>query len=809
MLPSYQEFEAKVYRALSDQRITNPNFTFSVRINGSKGSELDYFIGTQKSSYFGFTSWFIPIYYPGSSSDLVDYIFRIDKNSISFHFEAASPKNAVDEQLKGCLDFVQNLRDIAMEANLPVPALKEEKKFIDLYFYPEPKTFQTFDELWQVFLPFYEKTSLLVDQAIQRTKLENSTWIADRISGKQFEEFTSKMERRFQRYAYLKNTSTTTPATSDEAIASIRFKRNRKDRIDHPLNLILYGPPGTGKTYNTINQSLSIIGNLPLEDINKQNREELTDAFEGLMRKQQIAFVTFHQSFSYEDFVEGIKPVLSDVDKESVQYEITAGLFKLTAAKAAFEYFRENKLKINNDETYDFDTLYEAYIRHIEFTLEQGKEYNLKSKTDFPLIVKRINSNDSIVTIAKASKRKNEPAPKTKLAFRKLYDHFKTVDDIKRLSDIPPVNEVSISASGYWSVFNDLKKFEAEFKKNYKSTPEEREELLEYSDEQILKMFENGEFDIYINDDQVVEPYVLVIDEINRGNVSQIFGELITLLEDDKRLGKPEQLKVKLPYSKKEFGVPPNLYVIGTMNTADRSIESLDTALRRRFSFKEMLPVAALLSPKQMVRRLWNDTEFRELDWEDPDYRKVADGLYSLLDISKAIEEKYKTEPNDTLSYWEDQDLDEISVGVNGIDLQHLLKTMNSRVSILLNRDQTIGHAYFLKVRTLKSLKDVFADNIIPLLQEYFYGDYAKIGLVLGKGFVDQKMAKINLNMFADFYNYAQDFIGEKVYEIKDIKKMPDPIFISAIKILLRKTEAVINSAEALEESVSASSISE
>ena len=171
--------------------------------------------------------------------------------------------------------------------------------------------------------------------------------------------------------------------------------------------------------------------------------------------------------------------------------------------------------------------------------------------------------------------------------------------------------------------------------------------------------------------------YAIFIDEINRGNVSAIFGELITLIESDKRKGAKNELTTTLPYSKDEFGVPQNLDIYGTMNTADRSVEALDTALRRRFSFKEMMP--------------------------DP--TKLGD------------------------------------FEVDGIKLSKLLEVINARVEALYDRDHTIGHSYFLKVLESDNPKDklveVFKDNIIPLLQEYFFGDYAKIGLILGGGFVE------------------------------------------------------------------------
>jgi 5-methylcytosine-specific restriction protein B len=183
-------------------------------------------------------------------------------------------------------------------------------------------------------------------------------------------------------------------------------------------------------------------------------------------------------------------------------------------------------------------------------------------------------------------------------------------------------------------------------------------------------------------------------------------GELITLIEDDKRLSKSNEIIVELPYSKKPFGVPPNLYIIGTMNTADRSVEALDAALRRRFSFEEMPPNPNL------------------------------------------VELKYELE---------------------GILANKLLETINKRLEKLLDKDHLIGHSFFIRINEEDeetTLRKAFYDKIIPLLQEYFYGDYGKIGLVLGKGFVRIKETDKE-KIFADFdYNEKEAFSDREVYEI-------------------------------------------
>jgi Cdc6-like AAA superfamily ATPase len=235
----------------------------------------------------------------------------------------------------------------------------------------------------------------------------------------------------------------------------------------------------------------------------------------------------------------------------------------------------------------------------------------------------------------------------------------------------------------------------------------------------------------YIKESVFTEkPYVLIIDEINRGNVSAIFGELITLIEDDKRIGNSEALEVTLPYSKAKFGVPANLYIIGTMNTADRSVEALDTALRRRFSFQEMPPKPVLITTEGKLK----------------DQKGILEG----------------------------------------IDLPKLLETINERIERLVDKDHKIGHSYFMSVSSLKDLKLAFQNKIIPLLQEYFFGDYGKIGLVIGEAFFENKgKQERSSNIFASFNGYDSSvFMDRPVYCLLNVSDMKDSEFIEAITTL-------------------------
>lgn len=316
---------------------------------------------------------------------------------------------------------------------------------------------------------------------------------------------------------------------------------------DLPLNLILFGPPGTGKTF------------------------EIQRSYEPKFREGEDSncrFITFHQSYTYEDFIEGIRPSLTGDEHTNLRYELTEGIFLKCANEA---------LKL--------------------------AEFN-GSMTDFCRL----------------------------------------------------------------------------------STAERR------------NYFEKA------------TPYALFIDEINRGNVSRVFGELITLLEEDKRLGEKNEIIVELPYSHTLFGVPANLHLIGTMNTADRSVEALDTALRRRFKFRELPPKPALLNFE-----------------------------------------------------------------IEGVRVDALLATINRRIEKLRDRDHALGHAYFMSLKdadaTLDDLKAVFRDSILPLLQEYFFGDFGRIGLILGPKFVKRVVA--NDVGFAKFeHEDAEALMDRTVYEFAKIEEL-------------------------------------
>lgn len=319
------------------------------------------------------------------------------------------------------------------------------------------------------------------------------------------------------------------------------------------LNTILYGPPGTGKTYNTVNYAVAICDGEEIQKVQQIEYSENLRRYNELKDGGFIEFITFHQSYGYEEFIEGIKPKV-DIQSDDLQYTIEEGIFKKICSSAR-----------NNPE----------------------------------------------------------------------------------------------------------------------------------------------------------KCYVLIIDEINRGNISKIFGELITLIEDTKREGMEENVSTILPYSQTLFSVPANLYILGTMNTADRSISLMDTALRRRFQFVEMLPDADVLRSINADR-------------------------------------------------------------VEELDVALMLEKMNERISYLYDSEHTIGHAFFTKLskpelRNIETLKSIFEKSIIPLLQEYFYEDYNKIQLVFGDNgktddnlkFIIDEESKIS-NVFKG-NEVDIDDLPEKKYKINSI----------------------------------------
>jgi len=401
-----------------------------------------------------------------------------------------------------------------------------------------------------------------------------------------------------------------------------------KDKI--ALNTILYGPPGTGKTFNTMAYAVAICEDKDVEEIKKEmkeNYDSVKQRYDALKDEGRIEFVTFHQSYGYEDFIEGIKPILGDDDNPGLNYELHPGIFK-NFCESAEKSFTNSLPDSEKDDAFD-------------------KSWNL-------LLKKLSESEDEKISIE----------PKNKKSFSVGFNETRTglYAGARRYFNKKQLRNIYNGQLGVPSgALDSYRRRIVEYMIKYCSLPEKAKKK---------------EVDNNAN-----QNYVFIIDEINRGNISKIFGELITLIEPSKRLGEKERMKVTLPCSGDEFGVPNNVYILGTMNTADRSIAMMDTALRRRFNFVEMMPDTSKSSP---------------LNGKEIEYKGVI------------------------------------------INICEMLKTINERIKYLYDREHTIGHAFFVNVKTFDDLKLVFKNKVIPLLQEYFYDDYEKIRLVLGDNGKDE-----------------------------------------------------------------------
>ncbi len=452
---------------------------------------------------------------------------NIEKDDERIHYYS-SPKNNLNITIGQRYAIRLDTKKLYWDILIPKETnIEEDKTGFEFEGNSEPVTFRTydFDEI-----KFYEKDFFKASKfELDRTKksgYRGYTNVAFENSVFDFNYRNKLFNRVFGQ-----------PFNNENAMSK---------KMNIPLNQILFGPPGTGKTYNTIDRAVEIADN-EFYKLNKHNRGALKKRFKKLNESRQIVFTTFHQSMSYEEFVEGLKPY---EENKQVYYKIEDGIFK-TICKNAENYPGNN--------------------------------------------------------------------------------------------------------------------------------------------------------------------YVLIIDEINRGNIAGIFGELITLIEPDKRKGNDEELFVTLPYSQKTFSVPPNLYIIGTMNTADRSVEALDSALRRRFVFAEM----------------------------PPDEKLLKDDFY-------------------------------------GINLQKVLSKINLRIEKLIDKDHKIGHSYFMNLTSVTDLQNVFLNKIIPLLEEYFYGDFAKIGLILGADFIVVNDSEENIFKNIDELEDYSDFENRIIYKTAVPENIDD--FITAVK---------------------------
>jgi len=450
-----------------------------------------------------------------------------------------------------------------------------------------------------------------------------------------------------------------------------------------PTNLILYGPPGTGKTYATAREAVMLCtGSAP------EQREELMAEYARLAASGRIEFVTFHQSYSYEEFVEGLRPVQGDDGSAGFALLPEMGAFRRIARRAEtstgpgtsdFNIGDRQIFKMSIGEVANPD---DAYL--FEEALDGG--YVLLGFGDIDWSDARFENREAFIEACREHDTEEGESEPTAMSGRVqcpyIFRNWMQKGDLVIVSKGNSLfRAIGVVTGGYQYVPREsgvyshrravqwlwLDRTGVSVEEIYsKGFTQKSIYALTHADLNIPAL------ERYIASQQsnaggAPEPFVLIIDEINRANISKVFGELITLLEADKRLGAANELKVRLPYSREMFGVPANLHVIGTMNTADRSIALLDTALRRRFEFRELMPNPLVL-------------------------------------------------PAD----------------VDGVPLSAMLAKLNERIEYLFDREHQIGHAYFIGCKSRADVDAVMSHKIIPLLAEYFYEDWTKVASVLG-----------------------------------------------------------------------------
>ncbi len=447
---------------------------------------------------------------------------------------------------------------------------------------------------------------------------------------------------------------------------------------DNALNQILYGPPGTGKTYSAIERAVKMIDIEDAEDYkaSKERWDELR--YEG-----RIEFVTFHQSYGYEDFVEGLRPVVESesgrTDEGIARYEVRPGALKNIALRALESILEPASVEAEITQAEGvpravlFDELWDAFLNNI--SNEPNKLYYVTNgNAKFEM---RRSPHGGVKGNNKATKPNQTHWPYAcgKPNAKRVWDVLEN-KETPTLKDVQDVIRVGAQFTFILAVLIALQKLRNAIQRSGES------ELIEQPSAssgeeggtalQFLKAGEDSGYRI-IPDRSKWPRYVLVIDEINRGNISKIFGELITLLEDDKRIGNEHALTATLPYSQDPFGLPANLHILGTMNTADKSIALVDIALRRRFDFEELRP-----------------------------------------DFS-------------------------VCLGLSE-DMRQVLKRLNERILLRKDRDHRLGHAFFMSVKEGKAdtFNAIFERKILPLLGEYFYGDWDGLRAVLGESGDDE-----------------------------------------------------------------------
>jgi len=477
-----------------------------------------------------------------------------------------------------------------------------------------------------------------------------------------------------------------------------------KTAMPTATNLILYGPPGTGKTYATAWEAVRLcLGGAAAEAL-RDDRDALMNEYRRLVGDGRIEFVTFHQSFSYEDFVEGLRPTTGSEQEGDDEGTSVSGGFSLKPHAGVFKMISERaRLDTGDAPVKRLDRSRPIY--KIALGQRGSQESRIREGLDGGLIHLGWGGDidwsderfDDFEEIRKAWNDQKDPDasgkdPNIEMLFafrsglqvgdyvvisdgRDSYRAFGRVSGEYYFDADADFHPHRRSVEWMWRDDNGAERapfYARNFRRQsaYRLDPNR----IDWDALESVVIDPNAERPV-----AGARPHVLIIDEINRANISKVFGEVITLLEIDKRLGCENEVRVRLPYSGTSFGVPANLHIIGTMNTADRSIALLDTALRRRFTFRELMP--------------------------------------DIEDLRRALVARQLDAAN-----------------LDGIDLCKLLHTLNERIEYLFDREHQIGHAYFTGCTTRADVDDVMRHKVIPLLSEYFYEDWSKVAAVLGDG---------------------------------------------------------------------------
>jgi 5-methylcytosine-specific restriction protein B len=504
-----------------------------------------------------------------------------------------------------------------------------------------------------------------------------------------------------------------------------------------PLNQILYGPPGTGKTYSTTEEAVKLAEPEWFSELSSTDNDDsdlrtaIKIKYDDLVNQGRITFTTFHQSFSYEDFVEGIR-ALSDEDKGDIRYEVVDGIFKQLCTSASVKVQTDSKQSINlggrrvwkmslGDTQGNEEHIFDECKENNYVLLGWGQDINFSACSNRADIKAKLEASQN------AEVDKNSYEITSVNQFKngiKIGDIIVISDGNNRFRAIAEVTEdyeflTTEERVGY----QQLRR--VKWLRHYSpSLPKERLFKKALSQMTLYELrsatIDMTKLSALLEQPEVSTgkplPHVLIIDEINRGNISRIFGELITLIEEDKRQGGGDQRTVILPYSKEPFTVPSNLYIIGTMNTADKSLAQLDLALRRRFEFIELLPKPDLL----------------------------------------------------------------VDITVFNIKVSDILDIINQRIEVLLDRDHAIGHSHFWSLKKVENeaereslIGTIFQKKIIPLLQEYFFSDWERISWVLND--IDKskpaqfiQLENIGLPINELFSNSVVEEINDRRYRINE-----------------------------------------